>query len=288
MPPRICLRSAESLRQSLTSPNSRNASLLDLRPLQLSKPAPKIYENTPQHRYLSNTSSLQFKNTIPLLKKKDKNNKSSSSDSSENSSSSSSSTAEENDPFDFSTLQTGIDKSLEKLKNDLGKLRTGGRFNPEVLEGLRVKLGKDAKESFRLGDLAQVLPKGGRSVVVLVGEKDHIKPILSTIQSSPTLSLQPVPDPQNPHALNIPIPPPTKESRDAALQAASKAGELASNGVRNARGAMQKKLRAMEVKKTVRPDDSKKAHKEMEKVVEKGNGEVKKLVEAARKGMEQA
>lgn len=51
---------------------------------------------------------------------------------------------------------------------------------------------------------------------------------------------------------------------------------------------MQKKLRAMEVKKTVRPDDSKKAHKEMEKVVEKGNGEVKKIVEAARKGMEQA
>lgn len=58
-------------------------------------------------------------------------------------------------------------------------------------------------------------------------------------------------------------------------------------GVRNARGAMQKKLRAMEIKKVVRPDDSKKAHKEMEKVVEKGNGEVKKLVEAARKGMEQ-
>lgn len=35
-----------------------------------------------------------------------------------------------------------------------------------------MKLGKDSKESFRLGDLAQVLPKGGRSVVVLVGEKD--------------------------------------------------------------------------------------------------------------------
>lgn len=51
---------------------------------------------------------------------------------------------------------------------------------------------------------------------------------------------------------------------------------------------MQKKLRAMEVKKTVRPDDSKKAHKEMEKVVEKGNMDVKKLVDAARKGMEQS
>ncbi|KAI9648852.1 hypothetical protein NHQ30_003493 [Ciborinia camelliae] len=116
----------------------------------------------------------------------------------------------------------------------------------------------------------------------------HIKPIISTIQSAATLQLQPQPDAHNPLALNIPIPAPTKESRDLALQAASKAGEQAGNGVRNARGAMQKKLRAMEVKKVVRPDDSKKAHKEMEKVVEKGNAEVKKLVEAARKGMEQA
>ncbi|TGO47323.1 hypothetical protein BCON_0283g00080 [Botryotinia convoluta] len=285
MPPRISLRSAQVLKRNFLSSKSLNASILEIRPLQLS--IPTRYQNTPHYRSLSSSSSLQFQSTPTLLKKKDKGNKNSSSESDSSSSASSSAAAEDNDPFDFSTLQAGIDKSLEKLKNDLGKLRTGGRFNPEVLEGLRVKLGKDAKESFRLGDLAQVLPKGGRSVVVLVGEKDHIKPILSTIQSS-TLSLQPTPDPHNPLALNIPIPPPTKESRDAALQAASKAGEIASNGVRNARGAMQKKLRAMEVKKTVRPDDSKKAHKEMEKVVEKGNGEVKKVVDAARKGMEQA
>jgi ribosome recycling factor len=31
---------------------------------------------------------------------------------------------------------------------------------------------KDSKASERLGVLAQVLPKGGRSVMVLVGEKD--------------------------------------------------------------------------------------------------------------------
>jgi ribosome recycling factor len=76
------------------------------------------------------------------------------------------------DPFDFSTLDEGIQRALEKLKSDLSKLRTGGRFNPEVLENLRVHLNKDSKHSERLGDLAQVLPKGGRSLVILVGEKD--------------------------------------------------------------------------------------------------------------------
>ena len=72
-----------------------------------------------------------------------------------------------------------------------------------------------------------------------------------------------------------------------ALAAASKAGETASVAVRNARGTMQKRLRAMELKKAVRPDDLKKAHKEMEKIVEKGVADVKKTVDAARKTMEQ-
>jgi ribosome recycling factor len=79
---------------------------------------------------------------------------------------------EAEDPFDFSTLEYGIEKTIEKLKNDLSKLRTGGRFNPEILENVRVHLNKESKASERLGDLAQVLPKGGRSVMVLVGEKD--------------------------------------------------------------------------------------------------------------------
>lgn len=74
------------------------------------------------------------------------------------------------DPYDFSALETGIGKALEKLSNDLSKLRTGGRFNPEVLEAVKIHLSKDSKASIALGELAQVLPKGGRSVSVLVGE----------------------------------------------------------------------------------------------------------------------
>ena len=102
------------------------------------------------------------------------------------------------------------------------------------------------------------------------------------------MNLQPQPDAHNASQLNVPIPPPTRESRDLALATASKAGETANVGVRNARGAMQKRLRAMELKKLVRPDDLKKAHKEMEKIVEKGVGDVKNSVDSARKAMEQA
>jgi ribosome recycling factor len=76
------------------------------------------------------------------------------------------------DPHDFSTLEMGIKKALNKLQEDLSKLRTGGRFNPEFLESVRVQLKKEDKLTIRLGDLAQVVPKGGRSIVVLAGEAD--------------------------------------------------------------------------------------------------------------------
>jgi ribosome recycling factor len=116
----------------------------------------------------------------------------------------------------------------------------------------------------------------------------HVKPIISSIQGSKDLNFQPQQDHHNALQLNVPIPPPTKESRDLALGAAGKAGERAIAGIRDARAAMQKRLRAMELKKVARPDDLKKAHKDMEKAVEKGNADVKKIVEAAKKAMEQS
>ncbi len=73
-----------------------------------------------------------------------------------------------------------------------------------------------------------------------------------------------------------------------ALQTATKAGEQTGLAVRNARGVQQKKLRAMQVAKTVRPDDLKKAGEQMEKVVEKGHAEVQKVVDGAKSVLERS
>jgi ribosome recycling factor len=192
------------------------------------------------------------------------------------------------DPADFTKMNEGITKALEQLQYNLQKLRTGGRFNPELLEGTRVQLEKDSKVTHKIGELAQVIPKGGRQLMLLVGEKDHVRPIISAIQNSKDLNLQPVQDPHNASQLNIPIPPPTKESRDAALAAAHDAGVNANNKIATERAAMQKKLRQMELKKLALPDDLKKAHKTMEALVKKGQDDVKKTIEVAKKAMEQA
>lgn len=65
---------------------------------------------------------------------------------------------------------------MEKLTHTLSQLRSGGRLNPEIVEGLKVQLGsagKDGtgKESVRLGDIAQVVPRG-RVLNVICGEED--------------------------------------------------------------------------------------------------------------------
>jgi len=137
----------------------------------------------------------------------------------------------------------------------------------------------------RLGDLAQVVPKGGRTLQVLVGDQDYVKAVSSAIQGA-NLSLTPQPDSQNALQLNIAVPPPTKESRMAEMKNAQAAGERASIDIRNARQAHQKKMKAMH--KLVPEDDLRKAAKEMDKIVEKGQGEVKKMVEGAKKALEQA
>ena len=67
------------------------------------------------------------------------------------------------------------------------------------------------------------------------------------------------------------------------MAAANKAGDVAGNNIRSARQAQQKKLRAMQLAKTARPDDLKKAGSLMEKVIEKGVAEVKKITDGAKK-----
>ncbi|KAJ5545323.1 hypothetical protein N7535_006294 [Penicillium sp. DV-2018c] len=217
-----------------------------------------------------------------LYKKKDKAKRASAptSDAEENTA------ASFEDPFDLSQLHNGISTAVARLKDDLSKLRAGGRFNTTLLESLRVQLSKDSKDSVRLGDLAQVVPKGGRMVTLLAAEEDHIKPLTSAIVSS-NLSLTPQPDPHNALQLNIPIPPPTKESRDKNIQAAKQAYERAASAVRDSRGAMHKRLQDLQKKKLARPDDVRKAHDQMEKATEQGQKDVKDAFDGARKTLEQ-
>lgn len=84
------------------------------------------------------------------------------------------------DPYDFSDLEAKIKHQADWLRESLQKLRTGGRLSAETIEGLQVEIkhglggegGQGKKvEKLRLGDLATVVPRGGRLMGVMVNEE---------------------------------------------------------------------------------------------------------------------
>ncbi|KAK0260682.1 hypothetical protein LTS09_004979 [Friedmanniomyces endolithicus] len=195
------------------------------------------------------------------------------------------------DPSDFTTLETEIASALTRLQTDLTTLRAGPRSLPPLLSNLRIApLKTSPTTTVKLTDLAQVIPKQNRTIHILVNETPHLKQIVTAIQTTPLLNppLNPQPDPsgQNPLLLVLAIPPPTAETRRLAVGEAGKLGERAGVAIREARARQQRKIRGMGVSKLARPDDLKRAGTGMEKVVERGMGEVKRVVEGVKKGLE--
>lgn len=188
------------------------------------------------------------------------------------------------DPYDYSTLQAGIDKAIERLKEALSKTRNAGRVSSETIEDLRAELEKGGKK-VRLGDIAAVVPKGGRMMQVFCGEEGQVRAITTAIQSSP-FSLTPTPDKENPLLLTFPVPPATAETRQQAADEAKKMKERADLDVRTARGDAQKLFNKWDKEKAVIKDELHKARLGMEKVVKTGTEEVQKTYEAALKTLE--
>lgn len=134
--------------------------------------------NTPQRHLpqLNPTAAYNkraFSNTHTLYKKKDKAKKGAASEQSDDDQpSKNTGGGVPEDPSDLSQLQNDVAASITRLKDDLSKLRAGGRLNTEVIEEFRVHLSKASKDTVKLGELAQVVPKGGRMVTVLAAEED--------------------------------------------------------------------------------------------------------------------
>ena len=165
-PPNLGLLSPLRARCDTEIPSERaSASKAHSKPLHVkSQPSPRLFHPKPLHA----VPSLQFFSTTPLYLKKsqrDEPNRTVQLAFAR-------SKAADDNPYDFSALEADIASALDRLEDDLSKLKPGGRFNPDVLDGLRVNLVKGSKESIKLGDLAQVVPRSGRTIVVLVGEAD--------------------------------------------------------------------------------------------------------------------
>ncbi|KAL9623183.1 MAG: hypothetical protein Q9160_002498 [Pyrenula sp. 1 TL-2023] len=91
--------------------------------------------------------------------------------------------SDEADPYNFDALNSSISSAIERLRNELAKLQRGVRIQPDVIEKIPVQLkyapagsggrgGTEKQtETVKVEDLATVVPKGGRMMVVMVGDE---------------------------------------------------------------------------------------------------------------------
>ncbi|KAF4968049.1 hypothetical protein FZEAL_10440 [Fusarium zealandicum] len=178
------------------------------------------------------------------------------------------------DPLDFTAVVAAYAPVDVHFKTMLAGMVHGGRFNPDSLGSLPVMV-KDAETgdaaSFPLHELAQVVPRSGRTISLLVHDKDYIKPIMSAVQSSPDFNQQPQRSDDNELELLLKV---ELERKDDVQRRIKEAVQQWRERIRQARSRHEKTLKDWKKSGTVLPDVVKRAEKELQKVQDKKMKEI--------------
>jgi ribosome recycling factor len=222
------------------------------------------------------SAARPFSSSAPLLKKRKpaasnespKQSGASSASSHDGDSHSSSSKLAQPDPenpLDFSALGAAYAPVDVHFKAQLQALLHGGRFNPAHLGALPVSVKAESgdTETFPLRELAQVVPRPGRTISLLVNEREYVKPIMSAVQASKDFNQQPQRSEDNDLELVLRV---ELERRDEVVRRAKEACQGWRERIRQARTRHEKVLKEWKKNGTVLPDVVRKAEKELQKV----------------------
>lgn len=131
--------------------------------------------------------------------------------------------------------------------------------------------GGAAPESFPLSELAQVVPRSGRTISLLVNDRAYIKPIMSAIQASREFNQQPQRAEDNDLELLLRI---ELERKDELVRRVKEATQAWRERVRQARSKHDKMLKDGRKTGAVLPDVVKRAEKELQKMQDKKMKEI--------------
>jgi ribosome recycling factor len=171
--------------------------------------------------------------------------------------------------------ETRMVKSLEALKTELGKIRTG-RAHPGLLEHVRVDY---YGTKTPLNQLANVNVADARTLTVTPYDKAALSAIEKAIRES-DLGLNPVGAGQT---LRVPLPALTEERRRELTKHVHKEGENAKVAIRNVRRDSNQHVKEQLKKKLIGEDDDKRAEDAVQKMTDRFIGEVDKLIAAKEK-----
>ena len=167
-------------------------------------------------------------------------------------------------------LHTRIDKTLDDLKKELSKIRTG-RANISVLDGIRVDYYGTPTP---LSGVAQLNAPEPRLITVKPWDKGVIKDIERAIKEA-NIGLNPMNDGE---LIRLPIPMLTEERRkDIAKQVKGK-GEEHKVAIRNVRRDANEALKLQLKNKAITEDDVKRLNDKVQKETDAGVAKVDEII----------
>ncbi|OIR17429.1 ribosome-recycling factor [mine drainage metagenome] len=169
-------------------------------------------------------------------------------------------------------VEQKMSKSLEALKVDLGKIRTG-RAHTGILDHVMVDYYGNPTP---VNQVANVTLTDARTIGVQPYEKNMVGPIEKAIRDS-DLGLNPA---TNGDLIRVPMPMLTEERRRDLIKVVKSEGENAKVAVRNIRRDANEQLKKLLKDKEVGEDEERRAQDEVQKLTDRFVAEIDKSLQA--------
>jgi len=163
-----------------------------------------------------------------------------------------------------------MQKSVESLNTDLGKIRTG-RANPGLLDHVIVEYYGNPTP---LPQVASVSVADSRTLLVTPWEKPLVPVIEKAILNS-DLGLNPA---SAGTAIRVPMPPLTEERRKEMIRVVRAEGESARIAVRNIRRDANNHLKELVKEKEISEDEERRAADAIQKITDKYIAEIDQML----------
>ena len=173
--------------------------------------------------------------------------------------------------------QVRMGKSIESLKVELSKLRTG-RAHTSLLDHIVVEYyGSDVP----LSQVANIGIVDARTLSVTPWEKPMVPVVEKAIMNS-NMGLNPNTAGE---VIRIPLPPLTEERRRDMTRVVRKEGENCKVAIRNIRRDVLGDIKQLEKEKEISEDDERRAQDEIQKITDKYVADVDKVLEIKEKDL---
>ena len=174
-------------------------------------------------------------------------------------------------------VKTKMQKSLDSLKSNLSKIRTG-RAHTGILDHINVDYYGSLTS---LGQVASVTLADSTTINIQPYEKTMI-PVIEKVIRESDLGLNPA---TSGETIRIPMPPLTEERRRELIKVVKSEAENAKVSMRNIRREANDALKKLIKEKEISEDDERRAQDEVQKNTDQFIGEIDKLTELKEKDL---